>query len=320
MTQPEKRPRERRVHRWRLAARVAALLALLGSTSLTACSASTPTAATASTVATAATATAPPAATATSGSAASIRSTGGHVVIAMMENHAYSQIIGSRDAPYLSSLARSGANLTRMSAITHPSQPNYVALFTGSTHGVIDDRCPVHVPGANLGTQLLHAHLGFAGYAEGLPRTGSTTCVAGPYARKHVPWADSADLPPSVNRPFTDFPHDFASLPTVSFVVPDLDHDMHNGSVAQGDSWVRTHLSAYASWARTHQSLLIVTWDEDDDRSAANRIPTIIVGAGVRAHTVDRAVTLYSLLRLVEDRYALPHLGAAARAASIPLA
>jgi acid phosphatase len=88
---------------------------------------------------------------------------------------------------------------------------------------------------------------------------------------------------------------------------------MHDGTIAQGDSWLRAHLSGYASWAASHRSLLIVTWDEDD-RSAANQIPTFVVGAGVRASQVGRHLTLYSLLRLIESRYGLPLLGRAATA------
>lgn len=242
----------------------------------------------------------------------------GHVVVVMLENHSYSDVIGSSAAPYLNSLAKRGANLTDMHAVAHPSQPNYVALFAGATLGVSDDRCPLHLSGDNLGAQLLRTHLSFAGYAEGLPQTGSAVCTAGSYARKHVPWADFAALPASTNQPFSAFPSDYSRLPTVSFVIPDLQDDMHDGTVAQGDAWVRSHLASYANWAASHGSLLVITWDEDD-RSEGNQIPTIVVGAGVRAGNVSRSVTLYSLLRLLEDRYQLPRLGAATSAPSIPL-
>src|SRR3954469_749859 len=69
-----------------------------------------------------------------------------HVVVAVFENHGYSQIIGSSSAPYFNSLATGGANFTNYAAITHPSQPNYFAMFSGSTQGITDDSCPP--PGA----------------------------------------------------------------------------------------------------------------------------------------------------------------------------
>ena len=99
----------------------------------------------------------------------------------------------------------------------------------------------------------------------------------GLYARKHNPWADFTDVPPSANRPFSDFPkrNDFASLPTVSFVVPNQQHDMHSGSIADADQWLKDNLAGYAQWAQSHNSLLIVTWDEG---SGDNHIATIFSG------------------------------------------
>jgi acid phosphatase len=74
-----------------------------------------------------------------------------HVVVVMMENHSYSDVIGSPAAPYLNSLAAQGASFDNSFAITHPSEPNYLALFSGSTQGVTDDSCPHTFSGSNLG-------------------------------------------------------------------------------------------------------------------------------------------------------------------------
>ncbi|HET6876381.1 MAG TPA: alkaline phosphatase family protein [Jatrophihabitans sp.] len=241
-----------------------------------------------------------------------------HVVVVILENHSYREVIGNPAAPYLNRLARTGRSLTHMRGITHPSEPNYLALFSGSTHGIRDDSCPHRFPGANLGSQLRAAGYSFVGWAEGLPRTGSPACVAGEYARKHAPWVNFANLPKRVSRPFGQFPHNYAKLPTVSFVVPNLLHDMHDGTIGQADRWVQRNLAGYARWAKTHDSLLVVTWDEDDG-SARNHIPTIITGAGVGRGPLARPVTLYSLLRLLEDLYRLPHLGHARTARPIPL-
>ena len=238
-----------------------------------------------------------------------------HVVVVVLENHSFSEVIGRSQAPFIAGLARGGAVFTRFYAITHPSEPNYQALFSGSTQGLTSDACPVNYRAPNLGSSLLAAGRTFVGYAESLPRSGFTGCTSGAYARKHCPWINF-DLPARVSRPMTAFPRDFATLPTVSFVIPNLQHDMHDGTLAQADSWLSAHLGGYARWARAHNSLLIVTADEDD-RSAGNQIPTIISGARVRAGHYARHYTLYSLLRTIEDMYALPHLGHARTASTI---
>jgi len=114
-----------------------------------------------------------------------------------------------------------------------------------------------------------------------------------------------------VNLPFTQLPSDYALLPTVSFVIPNLDNDMHDGSVAQGDAWLQTNLAAYAQWALAHNSLLVVTFDECDTTApvATTPILTVFYGAGVTQTVSWIAVNHYSLLRLLDDIYGLPFLG-----------
>ena len=237
-----------------------------------------------------------------------------HTVIVLMENHSYGEVIGSPQAPYLNRLARDGALFTDSRAVTHPSQPNYLALFSGSTQGITDDSCPHRFTSANLGSELIAAGRSFTGYAEGLPVTGSPVCVIGGYARKHVPWANFSNVPAADSQPFARFPGgNYARLPTVSFVIPDLCHDMHDCPVATGDGWLRAHLGGYASWAMTHHSLLIVTWDENDG-SAGNQIPTIFAGQQVRPGRYSQPITHYSVLRTLENLYQLPVLGDAASA------
>lgn len=240
-----------------------------------------------------------------------------HVVVVMMENHAFSQVIGNRAAPYLNSLAAHGADFTRSFGVRHPSQPNYLALFSGSTHGVTSDTCPLTFNAPNLAADLLKAKKTFAGYAENLPAAGSKVCTAGKYARKHVPWTDFSNVPGSVSKPFSSWPAvNYSRLPDVSFVIPNLCDDMHNCSVATGDAWIRAHLSGYATWAMKHNSLLIITWDEDDN-TVANQIPTIFIGQHVKPGRYSTRINHYSVLRTLEDAFGLPRDGAAATASPI---
>lgn len=271
-----------------------------------------------------------------------------HVVIVIEENRADTQIIGDLvNAPYLNSLASNGVILGSIFAIEHPSQPNYLQLFSGSNQGVLDDNLPPNFSTTptgtypfttpNLGAEIIAAGFTFAGYCEELESAGATdwadydphsaTHPGITYRRKHNPWANwvakalplpANQLTGTVNRAFTQFPTNFNLLPTVSFVVPNQLHDMHDGSRKQGDDWLAANLNAYAVWARTNNSLLIVTWDEDD-YNQDNEIPTVLYGANLRNGTVTPGTwTLHNLLRTIEDMYgSTNHAGAAAQVRSI---
>ncbi len=241
-----------------------------------------------------------------------------HVVIVVEENRSEARIIGSKSTPFINALAANGANMAESFAETHPSEPNYLALFAGSTFGVTADTCPVNGGNTpNLASELLATGYTFIGYAEGLPAVGSTACSAGKYARKHVPWANFTNVPPANSLPFSAFPMgNYANLPTVSFVIPNNDDNMHDGSVAQGDAWLSRQLSGYANWAVANNSLLIVTWDEDDD-GPRNQIPTVIYGAHVQPGTYNEQISHYNVLSTVEQMYGLPKTGNAANAPAI---
>jgi len=149
-----------------------------------------------------------------------------------------------------------------------------------------------------------------------LPSAGSKVCTSGEYARKHVPWTDFSDLSSTVNQPFTAFPANYANLPKVSFVIPDLLHDMHDGTIQQGDAWLNQHLSGYVNWAKTNNSLLIVTWDEDDG-SAGKHITSVFVGPMVKPGKYSEKISHYNVLRTLEAIYGVPYLGKAASVTTI---
>ena len=238
-----------------------------------------------------------------------------HIVIVVEENKAYSQIIGNPDAPYINALAKRGALFTNSYGITHPSQPNYLALFSGTTRGIGSNACPLELKGENLAGSLIANGLTFISYSESLPETGYEGCMYGSYMRKHNPAANWKELA-AFNQSFTAFPADFAKLPTVSLVMPDQRNDMHDGSIVQGDAWLKQNIEQYAQWAMTHNSLLIIMWDEDDG-SQGNRVATIIVGEKVKLGQYKQRIDHYSLLRMVEEMYGLPLLSESAKAHSI---
>ncbi|MBX6313370.1 MAG: hypothetical protein IRY99_10715, partial [Isosphaeraceae bacterium] len=246
-----------------------------------------------------------------------------HVVVVVEENRGYNQIIGSPAAPYINSLAQQGASFTQAFGETHPSQPNYLYFFSGDNQGITNNTIPTQpLSTPNLGASLIQAGLSFGGYAQGLPAIGSTVNQAGAYSRLWAPWVNwqggaANAIPPESNMPFTSFPTDFSQLPTVSFVVADGDHNMHNGvdpaAIQTADTWLHDNLDAYVQWAQTHNSLLIITWDEDDF-TPLNQIPTIFVGPMVRAGQYSETINHLNILRTIEDMYGLPYVGASATA------
>ncbi|MDX8456326.1 alkaline phosphatase family protein [Mesorhizobium sp. VK9D] len=218
-----------------------------------------------------------------------------HVVVVVEENHSYSEIIGSSSAPYINSLAGQGTLFTNYYAMTHPSEPNYFVMFSGSTQGVTTDGTFFFPTTPTLAGELLQADDSFVGYAESPPD------------QDHDPWASFGDSQ-NTGQDFSQFPTDFSKLPTVSFVIPNINDDMHTGTIAQGDQWLSSHLGAYANWATTHNSILIVTFDEDDGTSN-NHVATLVFGAGVGAGQNSQLFDHYSLLHTIENMYNLPALG-----------
>ena len=243
-------------------------------------------------------------------------------LVVIEENKSSKQIIGNMAAAYINTLANNGALFTQSFAITHPSQPNYLALFSGKTHGVTDDRCPLSLSGENLATELKRRGLSFGIYSESMPSVGYVGCFRENYARKHNPAANwqASNVSPEVNMPFDRFPSNHSELPTVSIVVPNQLNDMHDGeapeSIIRADRWLKERLDSYVRWAANHNSLLILTWDEDDD-SSNNRIATIFIGPMVKPGVYDTRINHYSVLRTILEMYDLQLLGETNRATSI---
>ncbi|HEY6147128.1 MAG TPA: alkaline phosphatase family protein, partial [Thermoanaerobaculia bacterium] len=150
-----------------------------------------------------------------------------------------------------------------------------------------------------------------------MPSNGYTGCSSGDYARRHNPWVNFTNVSPAANLTFEAFPGDFARLPTVAFVVPNLCNDMHDCGVATGDGWLRAHIDPYVQWSKSHDSLLVLTFDESDGSSATNQITTILVGPMILPGDYGHRIDHYSVLRALEDLYAVPPTGNAASASSL---
>ena len=286
-----------------------------------------------------------------------------HIVIVVEENKDYEEIIGNPNAPYINNVLKTeGANFAQMYGEEHFSQGNYFWMFSGDnqTIGFIDqvpsEANNPHYPfkTANLGAELIKKGLSFKGYAESLPQIGfqGEMASADLYARKHVPWISFANVPDgttlatSSNLRFEDFPSDpshYETLPTIAFVIPNLVNDMHNGpiteSIPAGDRWLQSKLDPYYQWAKNHNSLLILTFDENNDKRGyqgltnplvdpascadagrdheycvdlQNRIVTIVAGAHIKPgdYPEGKGITHVNVLRTLEAMYGLSKAGA----------
>ncbi len=234
-----------------------------------------------------------------------------HVVLVILENHGYSSIIGSPDAPFINALAEQGASLTRSFAVIRSSQPNYLAVFFGSLQNIDGNACLNHYTTPNLASALFQSGLSFPGYSEDLPEPGAIICRTGHSTRKHSPWVnwqrtEPNGIPPQANLPWTSFPTDYSALPTVSIVIP---NNAQCGRRARpSNRWLQQHLAGYVEWTKSHNSLFILTWDEDNGREV-NRIAPLFVVPMVRSGRVPRPFTHFNVLRTIEDLYGLRHSG-----------
>ena len=243
-----------------------------------------------------------------------------HSVVVVLENKSRSQVLGNRAAPAFNAFARRGAVLSAYRGATHPSLPNYLALVSGSTHGVTTDCTSCTVAGRSLADTLEARGLTWKAYAEGLPRPGWTGPSRGRYAKKHVPFlyfrrvlAEPAQRRRVVPLAQLDRDRTAGKLPSFSLVVPDLCHDMHSCSVATGDAWLKRFLPPLLKLPRT---AVFVVFDESD--SVDPRIPALALGRLVRPGSrYARGMSHYALLRTIEDGLGLPRLGLSARAAPV---
>jgi phosphatidylinositol-3-phosphatase len=235
-----------------------------------------------------------------------------HVIVVIMENHNYDQV---RLKPYTASLIANYSTCTQSYAVTHPSLPNYLALWAGSTFNVTNDDCPA--PGSpytanNLGHACQAAGKTWRSYCEDLPEVGSAICSYAGYRRKHAPWTDFSNLDHDNERPLSDLAHDIVSgqLPALVFVVPNQCNSTHDCSIQTGDDWLAANVPLLLQGIG--RGVLILTWDEDDDYSG-NHILTVFAGPFVKAgYSHTQTENHYSVLRTICDALGLAPMGAAA--------
>jgi hypothetical protein len=241
-----------------------------------------------------------------------------HVVVVVFENKEDSSIAGNTDAPTFNALARRYATLTEYDAVAHPSLPNYLALVSGSTHGISSDCTDCVVRARSLADTLAAAGKTWKTYAEDLPYPGFTGGSAGRYAKKHDPFLYFRDVADSRARrdrvvPFTQFGRDLARrrLPDFSLLIPNLCDDMHDCSVATGDAWLKSHVVPLLHSTELRGGVVFVVFDEgSSDTGGGGHVEALALGPTVRhGSRFTRSTNHYGLLRTIEDAWHLRRLG-----------
>jgi phosphatidylinositol-3-phosphatase len=240
-----------------------------------------------------------------------------HVVWVVMENTSYDGIVGSSSAPFENRLAALCGLATNYYAVAHPSLPNYLAMTSGSTYGIVDDEPPAT---HQLTAPSLFSQLGsdWRSLQESM-QVNCDRASSGDYAVRHNPAAYFVNLGTACKN--QDVP--LEATPDLSsrftFVTPNLCHDMHDCSISTGDAWLSMFLPKLLASPeyRAGATAIFVTFDEDD-RSAGNHVATIVIAPTVSPGVQStESYTHYSLLRTTEEMLRLGRLGAAATAPSM---
>ena len=237
------------------------------------------------------------------------------IMTIVLENASYDDALRQ---PFLAGLARRGALMTHFFAESHPSQPNYIALISGSTQGVTTDD-NVTVDARHIGDLLEAKGLDWKVYAEDYTGNCFLGARAGAYVRKHVPFLSFKNVTQVPARcakivGASELAVDVSkgSLPAYALYVPNLKNDGHDTGVAYADRWLSAMLAPLLNNPQFMKGmLLVVTFDEGKHwLFGGNRVATVLIGDSVKPGTVlDADYNHYALLRLVEDTFGLGSLG-----------
>jgi hypothetical protein len=198
------------------------------------------------------------------------------VFIVLFENHSWSAIKDSPNAPYMNSLLPQSSYCEQYYAYNdqHPSEPNYITLEAGTNFGIFSDAGPAfdRISNTNhLVTLLNNAGIDWRGYMESMPVGTTGTTSSGEYVGRHNPFAFFDDVTTDYNyatnhiRPYSYFAADLAAgqIGRYNFITPNLINDMHDGSVLQGDTWLAQELPAIlSSPAFANNGAVFLTFDE----------------------------------------------------------
>ncbi|KAJ9609749.1 hypothetical protein H2200_006077 [Cladophialophora chaetospira] len=243
-----------------------------------------------------------------------------------LENTDYSAASGDPDQQFLAS---QGITLTNYFATTHPSEPNYCAAAGGDTFGMDND--DFHQIPANIATvvDLLETKgITWAEYQEDIPFAGfqgfnysNQETFNNDYVRKHDPLILYKSITNNATRRelikgFGGFQSDLANktLPQWAFLTPNMTNDAHDTNVTFASTWLRSFVEPLMSNAYFwNNTLLLLTFDENESYGIQNKMFSILVGGAIPAHLKGTKDTTfynhYSTIATVSQNWGLPSLG-----------
>lgn len=242
-----------------------------------------------------------------------------HVVIITLENHSYEQVIGNPDMPYYNQLAGQYSIANSYYATQHNSVAALMWLTTGAqvtTNNTTLENFNVD----HIAREVWQSGKTWKAYLENLPSIGFTGyAVSGPYMKRHAPFAYFTDVVNSNQKlnlvpldPFLGDDIAANALPNFSYIVPDANEDAHDGTLAEADLWLQTHIpQLLATPAFQKDGLLFIVWDEGnlspiDNRETGGRVATLVIGPKVkRGFSSSVFYTHQDLLRTICDAVGL---------------
>jgi len=253
-----------------------------------------------------------------------------HVIWIFMENHSFSTIIGSKQAPFINSMAGKCGLATNYHNITHPSLPNYIAATSGAglpTLARFVSDCNPAGSCLTSAPSIFGQGESWRSYEESMPGT-CHNANAGEYAVRHNPAAYYTTLKGcgKFDVPFGRLAGDLSHnrLPAFSFITPNLIDDMHDGTVPDGNKWLSANLPTILNSReyRSGSTVVFITWDEGEGgtstRCATNttdvgcRVAAIVISPSTKAGTKSKTLfNHYSLLGTAEQLLGLHKLNMA---------
>jgi acid phosphatase len=244
-----------------------------------------------------------------------------HVVVIVLENREYGEVVGSTEAPFLNLLARNGALATHYYAVAHPSLPNYLALLGGSTFGIADNCTDCMARGPSLASQLSRAGISWRAYMGGLPHRCFAGAAHGSYVKRHNPFMYFPSIAADPDRcaqvvPESRLDADIRRqrLPAFSWLTPDLCDGAHDCELGEADRHLAALVPRILRRLGPH-GLLVITFDEGTSdagccrQAGGGKVMTALVGPDVRPGTrLSATYDHYSLLAMLEERFGLPRL------------
>jgi len=255
-----------------------------------------------------------------------------HVYVIILENREYGSIVGSNAAPYINSLIARYGQATNFYGETHPSEPNYIALTSGSLQGTNSDGTyNLDVP--NLFDQIEASGRTWHVYAQSYPGScypGSVAATAadgtgapGDYARKHNAAISYTSISgnPARCANITKLAGFDPAAADFEMIVPNQINDMHSSSVAAGDAFLKDFVPQITSSPAFTNSVLFITWDEGTSNlNGGGHIATIVASPNMTPGSrFEGPATHYSMLRTIELAWGMPLLGEAQKASTITL-